>query len=99
MSVVNRDAPPRSPRERAADRARAVATTFQAVAYVLMLLAIWGAPVRAVLVANNDSGPLWRNPWHLWAMSEWTVACLAASYLLWCAGDWVRDELVPTIRQ
>lgn len=98
MSVVNRDAP-RSPQDRAGDRARAVATTFQAVAYVLMLAAIWGAPVRAVLVANHDAGPMWRNPWHLWAMSEWTVACLAASYLLWCAGDWVRDELVPTIRQ
>lgn len=98
MSVVNRDAP-RSSQERAADRARAVATSLQAVAYVLMLAAVWGAPVRAVLVATHAVGPAWRNPWYLWAMSEWTVACLAASYLLWCAGDWVRDELVPTIRR
>lgn len=71
-------------------RARRVAGWLHGLAYLMMHLAVWGAPVRVVQVVMRAPGPAW-SPWHVWAMAEWTVACLVAAYLLWSAAEVVRD--------
>lgn len=84
--------PVRSRVDRGVRRARWVAAGLQSVALVLMWAGIWGAPIRAVLVTMRADSATWGDPWQVWAMAEWSVACLAGSYLLWSAADVLRDE-------
>lgn len=85
----------RSPRDRAIRRARWLAGTFHLVAYVLMLSAVWGAPVRLVLLSSRVPAAARGDPWQLWALFEWSLVSLAASYLLWSAADWLQDVVPP----
>lgn len=76
-------------------RVRVVAGIVQGLAYVLMLVGVWGAPVVLLVLPSPPATAPSADPWHLWSLVELTVASMVGSWLLWTVSDWLRADLPP----
>lgn len=76
-------------------RVRVVAGLVQGMAYLLMLVGVWGGPVVLILVPSAPAAGPSTDPWHLWSLVELTLACMVGSWLSWTVADWLREGLPP----
>lgn len=85
----------RSGSPRAVRRVRVVAGILQGLAYVLMLVGVWGVPVVLLLLPSPPATGPSTDAWHLWSLVELTVTSMGGSWLLWTVSDWLRADLPP----